>query len=87
MSFEVFFTSDTYSGRYYLVSLAFFEKNGANYCMVHDSILPRAWKYYENEGIFLLEENDCPGRITQETLIECISRLKPEILELMGKNC
>lgn len=55
--------------------------------MVHDSVLPKAWNYYENEGYFLLEENDYPGIISQETLIACISRLEPEILELMGINC
>ena len=55
--------------------------------MVHDAVLPKAWNYYENEGYFLLEENDYPGIISQETLIACISRLEPEILELMGINC
>ena len=76
-----------YNGRYYLVSSDFFEKERANYCMVHDSVLPKAWNYYENEGYFLLEGNDYPGIISQETLIACISRLEPEILELMGINC
>lgn len=54
--------------------------------MVHDSVLPKAWDYYEKEGFFLLEENDYSGRITQETLIACISRFEPEILEMMGIN-
>lgn len=55
--------------------------------MVHDSALPKAWNYYEKNGFFLLEEKDYPGRITQETLIACISHLEPEILELMGTTC
>ena len=76
-----------YNGRYYLVSSDIWEKEKENYCMVHDSILPEAWKYYENKGLFLLEQNDYPGIITKETLIECISRLEPEILEMMGINC
>ena len=76
-----------YNGRYYLVSSDLWEKEKENYCMVHDSILPKAWNYYEKVGFFLLEENDYHGRITQETLIACISRLDPEIQELMGINC
>lgn len=75
-----------YNGRYYLVPSDIWEKNKDRYCMVHDSVLPKAWDYYEKEGFFLLEEKDCPGIITQETLIACISRFEPEILELMGIN-
>lgn len=78
--------NEPYNGRYYLVSSDFFEKERTKYHMVHDSVLPKAWKYYENNGFFLLEERDYPGRITQETLIACISHLEPEILELMGIN-
>lgn len=73
-----------YNGRYYLVSPDIWEKKKDTYCMVHDSVLPRAWDYYEKNGFFLLEEKAHPGRITKETLIGCISRLEPEILELMG---
>lgn len=76
-----------YNARYYLVPPDFFEKERANYCMVHDSILPKAWKYYDNNGFFLLEKKDHPGIITKEVLIECISRLEPEIRELMGTDC
>ncbi|MDY4747488.1 MAG: hypothetical protein SO251_01670 [Candidatus Fimisoma sp.] len=79
--------NDPYNGRYYLVSPDLWKKGKENYCMVHDAVLPKAWNYYENEGYFLLEENDYPGIISQETLIACISRLEPEILELMGINC
>lgn len=79
--------NDPYNGRYYFVSPDLWKKEKENYCMVHDAVLPKAWNYYENEGYFLLEENDYPGIISQETLIACISRLEPEILELMGINC
>ena len=65
----------------------FGKKKKRTICIVHDAVLPKAWNYYENEGYFLLEENDYPGIISQETLIACISRLEPEILELMGINC
>lgn len=73
-----------YNARYYLVTSRLWEKEKYNYCMVHDSILPKAWNYYENNGFLLLEQNDYHGRITKETLITCISRLDPEILELCG---
>lgn len=69
-----------YNGRYYLVSSDFFEKQGANYCMVHDSVLPKAWNYYEKNGAFLLEENDHPGRVTKEALITRLSHLEPSVL-------
>lgn len=78
--------NDPYNGRYYLVSSDLFEREKANYCMVHDSTLPEAWKYYENEGFFLLEVNDHHGIITQETLAAYISRLEPDVLELMGES-
>lgn len=75
-----------YNGRYYLVPSDIWEKKKDSYCMVHDSVLPKEWDYYEKEGFFLLEEKDCPGIITQETLIACISRFEPEILDMMGIN-
>ena len=76
-----------YNSRFYLVSPSLWEKEQENYCFVHDSCLPKAWAYYENNGVLLVEENDYTGRITKETLVECISRLEPEILEIMGINC
>ena len=75
-----------YNGRYYLVSPSLWKKEKENYCMVHDAVLPKAWNYYEKDGIFLIEENDYPERITKETLIACVSRLDPDILELYGNN-
>lgn len=34
------------------------------------------------EGLFLLEENDYPGRITEEVLVKYVSRIDSEFLEL-----
>ncbi len=76
--------SEPYNGRYYLVSQDVWKKEKDNYCMVHDSILPRAWAYYEKNGISLVEENNYPGRVTPEALVECLSRLDPEILVEFG---
>lgn len=76
-------SSYPYNGRYYLVSPDFWKKEKENYCMVHDSVLPKAWDYYEKNGIFLLEENKYPGKVTKEVLITFISRLEPELLELL----
>ena len=75
-----------YNGRYYLVSPDLWEKEKDNYCMVHDSTLSWAWAYYEKNGICLTEENTCPGPVTPEVLMECLSRLDPEILELFGEE-
>lgn len=72
--------NEAYNGRYYLVSPDIWQKEKDNYCMVHDSILPRAWAYYDKIGICLAEENACPGRVTPEVLMECLSRLDPVIL-------
>ena len=74
--------SEAYNGRYYLVSPDLWKKEKDNYCMVHDSILPRAWAYYEKNGVFLLEENDHPGRITNGVLLTILSSLDSEILDL-----
>ena len=71
---------EPYNGRYYLVPQDMWEKEKDSYCMVHDSILPRAWEYYEKNDICLAEENACPGRVTPEILMECLSGLDPEIL-------
>lgn len=72
------------NGRYYLVSSDFFEKERATYCMVHDSLLPGAWAYYEKDGICLVEDNKYPGRVTPEVLMESLSRLDPVILAEFG---
>lgn len=72
--------SEPYNGRYYLVPPDLWKKEKDSYCMVHDSVLPGAWAYYEKNGIFLLEENTCPGRVTPEVLTELLSRLEPDIL-------
>lgn len=69
-----------YNGRYYLVPPDMWEKNQDRCCMVHDSVLPKAWSYYENNGIFLLEENNYPGRVTPEVLAETLCRLEPDVL-------
>lgn len=74
--------NEPYNGRYYLVSPDLWKKEKDNYCMVHDSILPRAWAYYEKNGVFLLEENDHPGRITNGVLQTILSSLDSEILDL-----
>lgn len=74
--------SEAYNGRYYLVSPDLWKKEKDNYCMVHDSVLPRAWAYYEKNGVFLLEENDYPGRITNGVLLTILSSLDSEILDL-----
>ena len=74
--------SEAYNGRYYLVSPDLWKKEKDNYCMVHDSILPQAWAYYEKNGVFLLEENDHPGRITNGVLLTILSSLDSEILDL-----
>ena len=74
--------SEAYNGRYYLVSPDLWKKEKDNYCMVHDSTLPRAWAYYEKNGVFLLEENDHPGRITNGVLLTILSSLDSEILDL-----
>lgn len=74
--------NEPYNGRYYLASSDLWEKEKDNYCMVHDSILPKAWAYYEKEGLFLLEEKDYPGRITEEVLVKYLSRIDSEFLEL-----
>lgn len=76
--------SEAYNGRYYLVSPDLWEKEKDNYCMVHDSILPRAWGYYDKNGICLTEENNHPGPVTTEVLTECLSHLDPEILAEFG---
>lgn len=76
--------NEPYNGRYYLVSPDLWKKGKDNYCMVHDSILPRAWAYYEKNGICLAEENNYPGRVTPEALAQCLSRLDPEILAEFG---
>lgn len=75
-----------YNGRYYLVSPDLWTKERDNYCMVHDSILPRAWAYYEKHGICLAEENQYPGPVTPEVLMECLSRLDPVILAEFGSE-
>lgn len=72
--------SEPYNGRYYLVSPDLWKKEKDNYCMVHDSVLPRAWGYYDKNGIFLAEENQYPGPVTPEFLTKCLSRLDPVIL-------
>ena len=72
--------NEPYNGRYYLASPDMWMKEKDNFCMVHDSILPRAWAYYDKNGIFLVEDNQYPGRVTPEVLMECLSRLDPEIL-------
>lgn len=74
--------SEAYNGRYYLVSPDLWKKEKDNYCMVHDSVLPRAWAYYEKNGVFLLEENDHPGRIINGVLLTILSSLDSEILDL-----
>lgn len=53
--------------------------------MVHDSVLPKAWNYYEKDGICLIGENDYSGRITKGILVSFLSPLEAEILELYGK--
>lgn len=73
-------------GRYYLASKDLWEKEKDSYCMVHDSVLPGAWKYYERAGIMLVDESGYQGKITAELLVTLISRLKPEILELFGSE-
>lgn len=72
--------NEPYNGRYYLVSPDFWKKEKDNYCMVHDSLVPRAWAYYEKHGICLVEENKYPGRVTSEVLAEKFSRLEPAVL-------
>lgn len=72
--------NEAYNGRYYLVLPDLWKKEKDNYCMVHDSILPRAWGYYDKNGICLAEENQYPGPVTPEVLMECLSRLDPMIL-------
>ena len=74
--------NEPYNGRFYLVSPDLWKKEKDNYCMVHDSILPRAWAYYEKHGICLAEENNYPGRITNEVLLTILSSLDSEILDL-----
>lgn len=76
--------NEPYNGRYYLVPQDMWEKEKDSYCMVHDSILPRAWGYYDKNGICLVEENHYPGRVTPEVLMECLSRLDPVILAEFG---
>lgn len=76
--------SEPYNGRYYLVSPDLWKKEKYNYCMVHDSVLPRAWGYYDKNGIRLTEEKDYPGRVKPEVLMECLSRLDPVILAEFG---
>lgn len=55
-----------------------------NYCHIcyyiirQISAIGRA--YYDKNGIFLAEDNHYPGRVTPEVLMECLSRLYPEIL-------
>ena len=55
-----------------------------NLLMVHDSVRPKAWNYYEKDGICLIGENDYSGRITKGILVSFLSRLEEEILELYG---
>lgn len=74
--------NEPYNGRFYLVSPDLWKKEKDNYCMVHDSWLPRAWGYYEKNGVLLLEENDHPGRITNGVLLTILSSLDSEILDL-----
>lgn len=69
-----------YNGRYYLVSPDLWKKEKDSYCMIHDSTLPRAWGYYERNGICLVEEKDYPGIVTQEVLMASLSRLVPDVL-------
>ena len=76
--------NEPYNGRYYLVSPDLWKKGKDSYCMVHDSILPRAWGYYDKNGICLTEENSHPGPVTPEVLTECLSHLDPEILAEFG---
>ena len=74
------------SGRYYLVSPDIWEKNKDSYCMVHDSALPRAWTYYDKNGICLLEENDYPGPVTSKVLTEMLSCLETDILDVFAEE-
>ena len=46
-----FGANEPYDGRFYLVEKEFFEKNRDTYHMVHDSLLPKAWNYYEKMDI------------------------------------
>lgn len=73
-----------YNGRYYLVTREVWEKKKDNYCMVHDLILPKAWGYYEKNGVLLCEEETCPNRITESILSEYVSRLDLTTLKLFG---
>lgn len=76
--------NEAYNGRYYLVPPDIWKQEKDNYCMVHDSILPQAWEYYEKNGICLGEDKHYPGRVTPEVLAECLSRLDPVILAILG---
>lgn len=78
--------SEPYNGRYYLVTPDVWEKEKENYCMVHDSILPKAWEYYERNGVLLVEESQYPSRITKEVLVTYLSRLDPAKLEMYGEK-
>ena len=74
-----------YDGRYYLVRPEIWEKEHEKYCCVHDSGLPQAWAYYEGNGVFLMGGNDYHGPVTDEILQSFLSRLEPELLDILGE--
>lgn len=76
--------NEAYNGRYYLVPPDVWNREKDNYCMVHDSILPRAWEYYDKNGICLAEESAYPGPVTPEVLAEMLCRVEPEMLALFA---
>lgn len=76
--------NEPYNARWYLVSEDLWERKKGNYCMVHDSCLPRAWEYYDKNGVCLVEDKNYPGRITSEVLLTFLSRLDSEMLDLFA---
>ena len=77
-----FGANEPYDGRFYLVEKEFFEKNRDTYHMVHDSLLPKAWNYYEKNGYFLCSEHDFATGDAESSLRTVLERTDRTVLAL-----